>query len=523
MTATAMNKRLSVLAALIMLIGVAIRCTHLFLIDLTHEPFRLGGLFVAFADEIAAHNFQLPVTIPYYSSGGIPYAYPPLAFYVEAILLKIFPGQIFAVANLLPPLVSILTLGLAARFFHRWAGGCGADGAIRSLSALAAYASLPGAFYNQIDAAGLAEAFGSLALVVYLALLHAYQQNHSPKSASFAGLGLALCVLSSPGSAMGAAFISLALVLDVPITVRWSQATQPYLQLFWIGLTGFALSAPYWLPVILNHGLGIFLTPVGMQYEESGSASFLGKLQGSWFTYSALQQDGVYFWSIAILLGIGWLVWQRKLFLPLAFLALFSIPRENAWVTAFPAALLVAHGIADVLVPTIKSMSVSTRRIRTGVMWAAFGLIGISLILQAFELVNFQVQDENWSLKPAEVEELRRARAIIPSSAQVIVLGNGGLREWAPYLLQREVLNTEFGLEWQPVEYRQIMSANQALDDAQSWENISGAVRSLTNQKQVYVILDPNDSSGWSDIADHASFVVKMNTPELQVGILEIP
>ena len=156
-------------------------------------------------------------------------------------------------------------------------------------------------------------------------------------------------------------------------------------------------------------------------------------------------------------------------------------------------------------------------------MWAALGLIGMSLILQAFELVNFQVRDENWSLKAAQVDELRRAREIIPSSAQVIVLGNGGLREWAPYLLQREVLNTEFGLEWQPAEYRQIISANKALDEAENWQNVAEAVRTLTNQRQVYVILDPNDSSGWSDIADHESFLVKMNRPELQVGILEIP
>lgn len=518
-----MDRKSSLAAALILIVGVAIRCTHLFLIDLIHEPFRLGGLFVTFADEIASRNFQLPVTIPYYSSGGIPFAYPPLGFYVEAVLLQIFPGQIFAVANLLPPLVSILALGVAARFFYHWAGGCGANGAIRSLSALGAYALLPNAFYNQIDAAGLAEAFGSLALVIYFALLFAYQQSRDLKSALYAGLGLALCVLSSPGSAIGGAFISLALVLDTLISLRWSQGMQPYLQLFWIGLTGFALSAPYWLPVLLNHGLGIFVTPVGMQYEESGQASFLGKLQGSWFTYSVLQQDGVFFWSIAILLGIGWLVWKRKLFLPLAFLALFSIPRENAWVTAFPAALLIAHGLSDVLVPSIKSMSVSNLLTRTAAMWAAFGLIVFSLMLQSFELVNLQMRDQNWKLKAAQVEGLRRARELIPPSAQVIVLGNGGLREWAPYLLQREVLNTEFGLEWQPAEYRQIISANKALEEAESWERISEAVRSLTNQKQIYVILDPNHLPPGLDVEDHGPFLVKMNSSDLQVGSLELP
>jgi hypothetical protein len=248
-----------------------------------------------------------------------------------------------------------------------------------------------------------------------------------------------------------------------------------------------------------------------------------GKLQGSWFSYSVLQQDGVYFWSLAILLGIGWLVWQRKLFLPLAFLALFSIPRENAWVTALPAALLAAHGIADVLVPTVRSMSVSTLRARMMVMWTAAGLIVFSLISQAFALVNLQVQDQNWKLKAVQVEGLLRARKAIPSSAQVIVLGNGGLREWAPYLLQREVLNTEFGLEWQPGEYRQIVSANKILDEAQGWEDVAEATRSLTNQKVVYIVLDPDYVSALWGGQDHDPFLVRMNSSDLQIGSLELP
>jgi hypothetical protein len=514
-----MDKKPSFAATLILLIGVAVRCTHLFLIDLTHEPFRLGGLFIAFADEIATRNFQLPVNIPYYSSGGIPYAYPPLGFYMEAIFLRIFPGEIFAIANLLPPVISILTLGLVGRFFYRWAGGWN----LRSLSALLAYALLPNAFYNQIEAAGLAEAFGSLALVLYFELILGYQQKRSLASALYAGLGLALCVIGSPGSALGGALISLMLVLDTLISARWTEKAQPYLQLICIGLTGIALSAIYWLPVVRNHGVEIFITPVGMQYTEGGQVSFLGKLQYSWFTYSILQQDGVYFWSVAILLGIGWLVWRRKLFLPLAFLALFSIPRENAWVTAFPAALLIGYGIANVLVPTIKSMSVSTPPVRVKVMGLAFGLIIVSMILQAFELINLQVHNENWKLESAQIDVLRQAQGMIPASAPVIVLGNGGLREWSPYLLQREVLNTEFGLEWQPVEYRQIISANQVLDEAESWEKISESARSLTQQKVVYVILDPNHLSPQLEVETHGPFLVKMNSSDLQVGSLELP
>jgi len=513
-----MSNKTSFFAALILLIGTAIRCTHLFLIDFIHEPFRLGGLFIAFADEIASNHFQLPVTIPYYSAGGIPFAYPPLGFYVEAVLLKIFPDQIFAIANILPPLVSILALGLAAYFFHRWAGGWD----LRSLSALIAYAFLPNAFYNQIEAAGLAEAFGSLALIVYFILIFGYQEKSDWMHAVYAGLGLALCVLASPGSALGGALISVVLALDVLISTRWSQRFQPYLHLLCIAFIGIALSAPYWLSVGRNHGMNIFFTPVGMQYEVNGETSLLGKLQYSWFTYSATQLDGVYFWSIAILLGIGWLLWKRKFLLPLAFLILFSVPRENAWLTAFPAAMLVAYGVTDVLAPRVKSFSAFTPFIRIRIVLMASVLIIFSMILQAFELVNVQVTNENWKLEPAKIEDLRRAREIIPASAPVIVLGNGGLREWSPYLLQREVLNTEFGLEWQPEEYHQIMATNAALEETRNWQDVVDVIQLPGEQKQVYLIVDPTQLPAGFETAD-GPFLVKMETPALQVGILEIP
>ena len=514
-----MDKKPFLAATFLLLIGAAIRCTHLFLIDLYHEPFRLGGLFIAFAGEIAAHDFRFPVQISYYSASGIPFAYPPLGFYVEAVLLKLFPGQIFAVANLLPPMVSILALFLAARFFYRWAGGWN----LRSLSALAAYALLPNAFYNQIEAAGLAEAFGSLALVVYFELLFAYQAARSFKAAFFAGLGLALCVLSAPGSALGAALISIVLVLDTLLTVRWTETTRPYLQLFCIGVTGLAFSAPYWLSVILHHGLGIFFTPIGMQYELSEQVTFLRRLRANWFTYSAIQLDGVYFWSIAILLGVGWLIWKRQHFLPLAVLALFSIPRENAWVTAFPAALLIAHGVADLLIPTIKPLPVLTLVSRTRIMWVVFGLILYSMASHAFDLIDLQVHNEYWKIRPFQIEALYEAREIIPSFGQVIVIGNPGLREWSPYLLQREVLNTEFGLEWEPDEYHQIISTNQALDNAKSWQDVAEAVRVLTDQKQIYVVFDPNRLPVGLEVADPSPLLVKMNANAIQVGILEIP
>lgn len=155
-------------------------------------------------------------------------------------------------------------------------------------------------------------------------------------------------------------------------------------------------------------------------------------------------------------------------------------------------------------------------------MWVVFSLIIYSMVLHSFDLIDLQVHNEYWKIKSVQIETLHQAHEIIPPFGQVIVIGNPGLREWSPYLLQREILNTEFGLEWQPDEYRQIMAANQVLATAENWESIIGAVRSLTDQEQVYVILDPNQISASLGVADQSPFLVKMKTSELEVGLLEL-
>lgn len=514
-----MSKKLSFLAMLIMLTGVVIRCAHFFLFDIVHEPYRLGGLFIAFADEIARHNFQFPVTIPYYSVGGIPFAYPPLGFYVQAVFLKIFPERIFLIANLLPPLISVLTLGVAAWCFYQWAGAW----TLKSLSAMTAYALLPNAFYNQVEAAGLAESFGSLALIVYFNTLIRYQERKNAASAILAGCALALCVISSPGSALGSALISLVFVLDTLIAVGLSDKLKPYLHLLLLGVIGIVLSAPYWLSVILNHGAGIFLNSTGMQFELSDPSVSTSKFGYLWFTFSALQLDGVFFWTITTFMGLVWMLSKRNFFIPLAFLAMFCIPRENTWLTAFPAAWLVACGIADVLYPVIKSLSIFTPVGKSRFLGVSLVLIALSMTLQAFELMKVQAINEYWKLEPDRIEALQKAREIIPASAQVIVLGNGGLREWSPYLLRREVLNTEFGLEWEPEEYHKIMSANQQLDGARNWQDIENSIKLLTDIHQIYIVSENGKISEYFQGVGADEFVVKMQVPGLQVSVITLP
>jgi hypothetical protein len=96
-------------ALVILLIGGFFRLYHLFIVPMD-QPFRLGGLFYEFSRQIASHNFSFPTQIPYYSAGGIPFAYPPLSFYIQALVLRWWDPALFWSVNLLPPLITLLTL-----------------------------------------------------------------------------------------------------------------------------------------------------------------------------------------------------------------------------------------------------------------------------------------------------------------------------------------------------------------------------------------------------------------------------
>jgi len=513
------NKRPVQIAYALMLLGTLVRCIHLFLFDFVHEPFHLGGLFLAFADEIASHRFHLPVTIPYYSAGGIPFAYPPLGFYVEAVFVKLFPASSFAIVNLLPPLIAICTLGITGAFFHGWAKGWN----VKSLSALAVFAFVPNSFYNQIEAAGLAETFGSLALITYFILLFDHRQKRTWRSALLAGLGLALCVLASPGSALAAPLISIIFAVVTFVELRWSEKFQPYLYLLLIAFVGLVVSSPYWLTVIHNHGIGVFTAPAGNQYVTiTPTRTVPGELQALWFTYGALQLELGYLLFITLLLGCGWQIWkQRDYLLPTTFLVLFSIPRENAWITAFPLALLVGLGVAEVIIPYVRSrlrLSVSVKSLALMVM---AGSIVVIMLFQAFGLIQVMIDEPNMKLDPPTSAALQQAQSVIPTDAAVIVLGNSTLREWSPYLLRREVINTEYGLEWKPKEYQIVMMANQALKSASDWSDVDAAVESLTSGDQVYIVIQPGyplpDGS-----ADSESISTVMDVPALKVVLLSL-
>lgn len=511
-----MNLRQKAPALAILLVAGWLRIYHLFQMDAAHEPFRLGGLFLLFSQQIAENGFQLPASIPYYSQGGIPFAYPPLAFYVEALFLKLFPQQEILLVNWLPPLVSILTLVLC----YVWLQRTWRDRPWHVLAALFAYGFLPTAFANQVEAAGLAEAFGGLTLFGLFAAINSYQRSPGWKPALLTGASLGLCVLASPGSAVAGAMLGGLWGLEQVILLRNAPENRlrALLHTVCAALLGILLSAPYWLTTILVHGRGIFILPLLAQYDANPKKPYLPNLIDNLTSFHLTQDGWAFFWNGVVFLGLLWLVLRGRWQLPLAFLALFSIPRENAWLTALPASLLFAHGWMDFLAPVAPSPS--TRRVRV----LAFGVLAAVLgwaIIQSFELRQALVIDQQWKISAEQVQKLQENRDLIPPDAQVLVLGNDALLEWSPVLLQREVINTKFGLEWQPAELQQVFLLNQSLQHAQNWNDILQAVKKQGLQIPIYIVSTEKKALTALSRESAGLFTLKLETPALQIGILQ--
>ncbi|WP_276251648.1 hypothetical protein [Haloarcula rara] len=89
-----------------LLVGLAVVAIYLGTND---YPAYGAGLYVETADAIRANGYALPATVPHYGPEGVPFAYPPLMFYVLAVLRDAGAGA-FGTSLYLPPLFTVAAL-----------------------------------------------------------------------------------------------------------------------------------------------------------------------------------------------------------------------------------------------------------------------------------------------------------------------------------------------------------------------------------------------------------------------------
>jgi hypothetical protein len=507
------------LAICITLLGAAIRLTPLAFVDIT-LPFRSGGLFAEFSRQISAHDYLLPSRIPFYTDGGIPFAYPPLPFYVEAVLLDLFSLPEFVVANLLPPFIAVLTLP-SFYFLTRVLGL-----SVRTrLAALVVFAAMPAAFVEQIESAGLSEAFGSLVLIwLAISLVRAHKRD-TAANYGLVGLSWAICVVASPGTAYAAVPTMLIFAVVQLARAGWRPSVRTIGFLGATGVIAVVASSPYWLTVVANHGVEVFVNSfLGVHEGTLGSLHSILKKMAYFKIFQVSRAPYPFLYDVAIFSGAVCALFSHRWALLAWFAALYSIPREGRWMVAMPAALLVGSA-ASVFSRVLIDLGEAhmNKWGKTAITGGFAFLVGIYVLWNPISTIRGITQSYDRGTLSDTIAAMEWARENTPVESRFITLAPLG--EWAPHVTRRTVLNVHQGAEWEPKELEKILRLQESLKNCPNLDCVQVSVAETMGYDEVYLYVNKNRLSELMSASrgEDTVFDLMWENSKIAIGRLSTP
>jgi hypothetical protein len=405
-------------------------------------PLNDGGMFYVLVQELVGHGFALP-TLAHYNGLAIPFAYPPLGFYLAGLaavalhlpLLTVFRFEplVFSLATL--PVFWLIAEELLPTRFH-------------VLVAMFAFALLPRAFEWEIAGGGITRSpgylFGMLAIYGTLRLL----RSGGPRWILWTALFSGLTALTHPE-----ALVATAAAIGLLALLR-CRSSRALAELTLAGVGALAVASPWLTLVLVRYG------PAALVSAASTGPNALGGA----FALLLFDFTGEPFWHLLAGLGLlGLLVEaaRRRWFLPLWVVVCFLLDSRGASsYTAVPLGLLASIGLADAVLPALFGAPVRwvaselwpgalrQRRFVSGVLVLTFAMsLTSSLLLQT------DTGGPVHALAPDNLAAMAWVRANVPSgSAFVIVSGsnwwNDATSEWFPALTDQRSVATLQGYEW---------------------------------------------------------------------------
>ncbi|WP_232423763.1 ArnT family glycosyltransferase [Haladaptatus paucihalophilus] len=427
---------------------------------LTHPyPATGGGLYLAMADAIRDNGYRLPARVPRYTPNGIPFGYPPLAFYVAALARDVLGVGPLALTRFLPGIVTVLTV-VPAYLLGREVFADAPDRNRRAGLAALVVAVSPAVFKWHLSAGGIVRAPAFLFTVTGLYVgLRLFRTPENPVRWAVAGAVLfGLSILTHPSYPVffGTSYLVFFVVFDRSVAGLKRGA--------FVAAGGLLLAVPWWGHIASVHGIGLLTRTAG---------SRLGIGRGIfWFPSKFLYARRTRFlpvWHVLTLVGVVALAVRKRYFLPLWFAAtvvMFPKPRFLMLVGAF----VVAAAVFDWL-PTIAEAASKRDGISTdGGRLPRVSLV-LLLLLSTYGVATGGLYAANYGPVPErplhrlqkeplpsyidgdDMTAMRWVRERTAADATVLVAGDAA--EWFPVFTHRTVVASPWGAEWLPPEERE--------------------------------------------------------------------
>jgi hypothetical protein len=417
--------------ALLTILGLAVRISAPLSASF---PLNDGGLFYQMVLDLQQNHFTLP-TFTTYNHANIPFAYPPLAFYVYGFLNQISTISLLTLMRFLPAIISTFTI--PAFYFlakdllnHK----------DQALFATLAFAVVPRAFAWLIMGGGMTRSLGFLLAILALHQAYLLFSSYSKQRLILTAIFSGLVVLTHPEATVhtfiGATFFYL-----------WKNRTiQGAIYAVIVGISTLAISTLWWVTILIRHGASSFQAAMSASSENSID-SILRFI--ALFKFEFTDEPFMQLIAVFGLIGFFILIAQRKFGLPIWFVIINLLePRGGGLYMMLPLSMAVGVTLNQAILPVINS---DIRKLRS---WTHNAFIGFFVL---YGLINALVTASNinqqLTLTKTDIQafEWVQANTLPESKFMLITQGlplNDSTSEWFPVFAKRESIATLFGYEW---------------------------------------------------------------------------
>jgi hypothetical protein len=446
-----------------LLVGFVVVVAYLF----THPyPAYGAGLYLRMSELIVENGYRLPTHVPGYTDGGVPFAYPPLLFYLGALAMDVGGVDPLALARYVPAAVTVGYL-VPYYFLARELLGDRVEASL----ATTLLAVAPPALQWHLSAGGFVR--GSAFLLAVTGCFAGVRLFRSGDLRWLAAgtLLFGLTVLAHP---VYTVFFGVSYLL---FYAAFDRTLRGLVLGTVVAGGGLLLAAPWWLQVLGTHGPDAFTAAAG---THSGLFGGLHRLVDQ-FGYTLVSGPPVPVFFALAYVGVAYFLRERRYLLP-AWLVVPAIvlgkERFQFAAGAMMAAVVLRHGLR----------TAARRRFPSG-EWrrgARFALVGVVLVVASVGTL-YASAALPWAhagepSQPQFVDDDdRSAMAWVgtetPPDAEFVVLGDAA--EWFPLFADRTVLVGPWGVEWtSPERYETQLSLYRIVSTCDSERCLTAALSS---------------------------------------------
>ncbi|HWQ83782.1 MAG TPA: 6-pyruvoyl-tetrahydropterin synthase-related protein [Anaerolineales bacterium] len=409
------------------------------------SPFPLndGGLFYAMTQDLQANQYSLPEKTSY-NQLELPFAYPPLPFYLAGGLNDLTGWELLEFFRLLPAVFSILAI---VAFY--WLANDLAENRVHAGVATLIFALLPTTFDWLIMGGGLTRAPAFFFALLTLHRIYLLYTRRRTGDVLWTAVLASLTILSHPETA-------LHTVISAVVFFFFLERSKSGLikSLLVAGLV-LGLTSPWWIPNLARHGLEPYLAA-----GSTGWHNFTALVQ--LFRFDLTNEYGLATIGVLALIGLFWQLANSQVFLPVWLLVIFlSEPRSAPLYITPILALTASYSLLRILrffkpakdatrVDSTSEIPLSSRAGRV-----LFALLFAQWTLSA--LVIPVIIAGTKTLSPADKTAFDWVTAnTLPQARFLILTGDDPFSdptsEWFPALTGRVSVATVQGYEWEAAQ-----------------------------------------------------------------------